>query len=117
MLFNFDGRLYFFIYLRLDFQSSDAYRAEMENIESRLSNSSWKKSGGKSYCIRNAQGLDNFTGSPQKIYTGFSAAFIEADDEAHSLSFLITEQYSRDNELPEKVREMLLRLAVVQQED
>ena len=114
---DFDGRLYFFIYLRLDFQSSDAYRAELENIESRLSNSNWKKSGNKSYCIRNAQGLDNFTGSPQKVYTGFSAAFIEADDEADSLSFLITEQYSSDNELPENVREMLLRLAVVQQED
>ena len=111
---DFDGRLYFFIYLKLDFDSSETYIAELENVESRLSAFRLESSGENRYYIYKAQALDNFTGSPQRLYTGFSAAFIEADNSANSLRLLVTEQYSNDNELPESVREMLLHLAAIQ---
>lgn len=108
---DFDGCLYFSIYLELRFGSSDDYLAEVSSIKKRIPDAIVKCKQEKQYYICKLEGIDHYFDNSERYYSGYSAAFIEEDTSEKKIKYLIIEQYSNSNQLSDNVNEMLGNLS------
>lgn len=104
---NFDGDLYFSIYLGLEFDSQEDYLVEIDSFKKNVSDAIIKYSQGKRYYIYELAGIENYFGNDEKSYTGYFAAFIVTDDSEKTIQYIIVNQFNNRNKLSDTVSELM----------
>jgi len=104
---DFDGHLYFSIYLELEFDSQEEYLLEIDNFKKNVLNAIIKSSQDKQYYICELTGIENYFGNNEKFYTGYSAAFIVTDDSEKTIRYIIVKQSSNTSKLSDAISELM----------
>lgn len=104
---DFDGRLYYTVYLALTYSSPDDYLSQKESVYKEILSDAVTASGEKHYIIYSLSGLDNAFSENEPYYTGYSASLIAMSDEEYTIRYLVTEQYGNEHGQAENVAQML----------